>query len=176
MTLVKLILPWEFCLKKITKKLIRMDKKIFDMYSLRRISLTDLQNMYVHSFGERVRTLITENNIQFEAEELVDIQVNRELVELIGNCSEKHLYIWSSNTRPIISEILTKLKLIHKFEKIVTREDVSLLKPNPEGFTIINKDIYTSLNHFLLIGNSSNDSQAAKAAKIDFLLIDHFKS
>lgn len=68
---------------------------------------------------------------------------------------------------------LFKYNLNDKFTKIITRDDVKYLKPNPEGFGKIHDPIMP-LEKYLLIGDSYSDEKAAEAAKIDFYKINFF--
>lgn len=59
------------------------------------------------------------------------------------------------------------------FKKVISREDVYLLKPDNEGF----KYIYeggTALDKYLFIGDSDADRIAAEKSGIKFLHIDNF--
>lgn len=56
---------------------------------------------------------------------------------------------------------------------IVARDDVRLLKPNPEGWQHIYGN--ESLGEYLLVGDSANDRGAAGAVGIDYFEIKHFK-
>ena len=71
--------------------------------------------------------------------------------------------------------MLKKYNLLPQFKKIVTRNDVAMVKPHPEGFALI-KDNNIPLNKYLFIGDSKADKQAAQAVGIDFYKITYFNN
>ena len=49
----------------------------------------------------------------------------------------------------------------------MSRSDVDYLKPNPDGFKLID-DGKTNIDQYLFIGDSSNDEGATKALGMDY--------
>lgn len=66
------------------------------------------------------------------------------------------------------------MNIFDKFNKIITANDVFFVKPNPEGFSLIN-GFEENKSKFLMIGDSNADLNVAKAAGIDFLDCDRFE-
>ncbi|QQS20235.1 HAD family hydrolase [Candidatus Saccharibacteria bacterium] len=98
-----------------------------------------------------------------------------ELVRAVHELAEqgKVMYAWSANMRSTIERALLELGIRHHFNKLVTREDVRLAKPHPEGWMLL--DDSTPREQFLFVGDSSNDAGAAQSLGIDFFEITYFK-
>lgn len=63
---------------------------------------------------------------------------------------------------------MKELRIYDLFETIVANDDVMYIKPDPDGFSRINK-AHHSKAEFLMIGDSDNDEGAASSAGIDFM-------
>ncbi|MBI4009489.1 HAD-IA family hydrolase [Candidatus Roizmanbacteria bacterium] len=174
-TLFKLILPWDHCLDYIQEELKKLDKNILRDFEEKRLNLSETQNAYISKYGQRVKKLIYSNNTQFETKQLKGVLLNKELLEFILTNKEYKLFIWSSNTSVVINKILDQYKIFNKFQKIVTRLDVDLIKPEIEGFELINKPSI-STNNYLFIGDSDSDEKAAKRLDMDFFFVDYFRN
>lgn len=172
-TLVKLILPWEIWHSKINEKLNNLDKKILKDYLSGKIDLSTLQNLYIQKFGKDAKELIIKNAHDFESSTLKGNFPNPELIDFIKNNNLHKMFVWSSNTRITVHKILDQHQIKNRFKKIITRQDVDLLKPYIEGFNLIH-DQKIPLKNYLFIGNSEPDRIAAKAAGIDFYHISYF--
>lgn len=172
-TLFKLILDWDRYFNFIENELIRIDKSIFWKYRGDEISWSEMQNLYISQYGTEVQKLIYQNNIKAETKLLTGIKVNKELIDFIKEPSSYKMFIWSSNVKPVISKILRNYGLLGKFNKIVGRLDLVLLKPEPEGFEKICEP-NISRDKYLMIGNSLADKEAAKRIGIDLFLVDYF--
>lgn len=111
---------------------------------------------------------------EFEAQ-LVSQQPHDELVTAIAEFANagRRLCLWTSNTQRSARQVLDKLGIGQHFDVIVARDDVRLLKPNPEGWW----HIYGGepLSDYLLVGDSVNDYGAAVAVGIDYFETRHFK-
>jgi len=174
-TLAYLILPWNHYMDKIKDTLVKTDKKIYEKYINRNINLSELQNLYVENYGDQFKELFQENAVHFETHYLKKVVVNHKLINFILKDKNHKMFIWSSNTTPVIKKVLEENKIYHKFKKIVTRLDVRLVKPSDEGFKKI-YDPKISKNCYLFIGDSKVDLKAAQKAGIDFFPIDYFKT
>lgn len=167
-TLVHLILPWEILLDPISTELAKTDISLLRQYKKGQINLAQLENSYI-SKNPKLKQLIIQNRLNFEAKYLKDIVANPELINFIKNAKNYQIFLWSSNTRPVVEKVLKKFKIFGKFKKLVTRMDVDLLKPEPEGFFKI-YDSKIPKGDYLFIGNSSADRQAAQKVNVDFYL------
>jgi len=87
----------------------------------------------------------------------------------------RSLYLWTNNMRLTAERGLLELGIAQLFTKIVSREDVRLGKPDPEGWALIKQDT-EPLSSYLFIGDSDNDKQAAAHAGIDYFRIRYFKN
>ncbi len=171
-TIIKLVLPWDKSTDRIKDKLLKLDPKSLEQYQQNEISFSVLQNAYVLKFGEKALKLFLKNNLLFEKEDLKEYLRNEEMINLIKNLKDYEMLIWSSNMKSTIERILNELQILDKFSKIVSREDVKLLKPYVEGF----ERLYDGKPraNYLFIGDSKSDKEAASKAGIDFYLEDYF--
>lgn len=173
-TIFKLLIPWEECLIYVRKQLVSLDKSIYERYISEKIDLNHLQNEYISKFGKKAWDLIYQNNLKFETEYYAGVEINQDIVDFISSSNKYEMFIWSANTEKIIEKVLRKYKLFNKFKKIIGRDSVNLLKPNPEGFNKI-YDSSIAKEKYVFIGDSSNDKLAAENVGIDLYLVDHFK-
>lgn len=171
-TIVRLILPWEKSTDRIKDDLINLDSKPLKEYKKSKISFSVLQNTYVRGFGEKALKLFLRNNLLFESEDLIDYLENPNIIDFIKNEKDYNFLIWSSNTKPVINKVLGELEISNKFSKIVSREDVKLLKPYSEGFDRLYSG--DSKSNYLFIGDSWSDREAAEKVGIDFYLEEYF--
>jgi HAD superfamily hydrolase (TIGR01549 family) len=172
-TLFKIIIDWDKYFDNIENELIHYDKKLFNNYQNGLVSWCDMQNLYIDRYGPEMRKMICINNIQSENSLITDAIPNISLLNLIKSNDKLFLSIWSSNTKISIQNILRKYHILDKFDKIICRDDLKYLKPNPEGFSKIYQP-KTTLDKYLFIGDSINDSNAALNCKIDFYKISYF--
>lgn len=172
-TLFKLIIDWDKYFEKIDSKLISVDISIYSDYKNELINWCEMQNLYVERYGVSMEELICSNNINSELKLYKKSIPNKNLINLINNLDKYFLYIWSSNTRELITKILDQNNILANFKKIVCRNDVQFLKPKPEGFLKL-KNPNVPLKSYLMIGDSINDENAAKNIGIDFYKINFF--
>jgi len=91
------------------------------------------------------------------------------LVDFIKENRDNYVFhIWTSNNRKTLEPVMKDLPVADVFSKIVTKEEVNLLKPSPDGFKVIFDPKKDQLDDFLMIGDSDQDEGAAKNAGIDF--------
>lgn len=167
-TIVRLILPWEKSTDRIKEELIKLDPKPLEDYKKQKIGFSELQNTYVLKFGDEALKLFIKDDLDFEREDLIKYLLNDNLIDLIKKLENYKMAIWSSNTRPTIAKILDELGILNKFTKIVSREDVRLLKPYTEGFEKI-YDGDPKIN-YLIIGDGRSEQEPAREIGIDFFL------
>ena len=68
--------------------------------------------------------------------------------------------------------LLKKIKIYNFFDYVAGGNTFDYNKPDPKHLTSTIEIIGGSLNKSLLVGDSETDSNAAKAAKIPFILIE----
>ncbi|MFA6047609.1 MAG: HAD-IA family hydrolase [Parcubacteria group bacterium] len=135
----------------------------------------ELQNMCVEKYGDEARDKILEINYRNEKDCSLGYKLLPATISILSLAKNlARLYIWSSNDRLTIKPILDEVGVEKLFSKIITRNDVTYVKPNPEGFYLIyNKN--NPKSEYLMIGDSQADEKAAKEAGIDFLKIADLK-
>lgn len=83
--------------------------------------------------------------------------------------------IVSSNFHKNILEVLKPYGLQERFKIIIGRDDVSEMKPNPEGLNQVLVSYNLEPSQVLFIGDLSSDEEAAQRANIHFLNVDKFQ-
>jgi len=174
-TLFRMVIPWEKWERKIEKDLRLLDQNIINDYKAGKINLSELQNLYVTRFGDSINKKIIAHNSWFETRHAQKFIPNKELLRLIPSLSKYNNFIWSSNTKYNLHKVLKKYGIYNIFKKIVTRNDVNLVKPYDDGFRLIH-DEKTPIYKYLFVGDSGSDKQAAKNLKMDFHLINYFRT
>jgi len=171
-TILKLRLPWSEYLEPIKEKLASIDADILDRRYKKEISLSELQNEYAKKDNEMVSFLKSYNQ-SFESQ-LPGYDANPAIIDFIKNDTSHTLFIWSSNCAPTVKKVLTEESILGKFITLVTRTDVDLIKPNPEGFSHIYKE-GTDLKDYLFIGDNIADKKASESVGIDFFEVNYFR-
>ncbi len=171
-TLLLLKLPWEQWGDTMRAEMRSLDPELWQLWERDR-DLPGVQNRYVAAFGDKAEQRIIEHNEAFE-NRLSGVDLHDELNDIVRRLARQcRLFIWSSNVRSVIDKVLNEQELHTLFEKVITRNDVRMIKPDPEGFSLI-RDPAVPNSKYLLVGDSSNDSGAAKSIGIDFYHIDFF--
>ncbi len=125
-------------------------------------------NALVSRFGQPLADQAKAFNQAYEAEYLTGFTPNVELVEFVKNLTDHTLFVYSSNSRPTVLRGLETLGIVELFTQIISKDDVTYVKPHPEGFYLI-ENFRRDKDQFLMIGDSSSDRGAARAAEIDFV-------
>lgn len=167
-TIAQLVLAWNAWYTDVARAIAKADP------SLRGKSYVDAHNLYVENHGEKALKHIRQLNEKFEEDRLIDLKINSELVDFILDNPQYIYYIWSSNSRKTLEKALSKLGILDRFSKIISRSETKFIKPNPDGFTLI-KDQNIANEQYLFIGDSASDKGAAKAIGIDFYKIHYFE-
>lgn len=171
-TIVDLRLSWNLLDHYIKDYLVKLDPKIYQQYQNSRITVSQMENAYITKYPQSRATII-KNRAKFETENISDVTVNQSLVDFIKSAKGYQFFLWSSNMRHTVKLVLAKIGILKKFTRLITRNDVNFLKPDPEGFAKI-KDPRISKENYLMIGDNDLDRQAARAAGIDFYLETYF--
>lgn len=109
--------------------------------------------------------------MEVETDKSREVVVNKPAIDFIASSQNDYkFYIWSNNQRQTVTEILEENNLRKFFTTIVTGSDVSLFKPDIEGFYRIYKN-GQNREEYLMIGDSENDKKAAENCKIDYFLL-----
>ncbi len=170
-TIARLLLPWDRYHDDIEGILRSYDPTIIEAYIRADIHLNDMQNAYVKAHGVKLVDLFRRHNREFETKKLRGIHPNKNLINFIKTVPEVFLYIWTSNMPDAVISFLKKEKIFHLFKKIVTRNDVSYLKPDSESFDML-YDPKIKKEKYALVGDSDNDELAAKKVSIHFFRVN----
>lgn len=124
-------------------------------------------------FGKKAREEALAIIEKYELAGMENSKFIPEVVRFIENLKSKEikLAIFSSNTRKVVETILKKANVLDWFESIVTIEDVSRNKPDPEGLSKILRACKVSRNRALFIGDRQRDLEAGKRAGIRAICI-----
>lgn len=127
----------------------------------------DFQNIFIKQFGEALRKKIADFNAEYEDKRITDYHPHPDVIDMIKNMPDTKKYLWTANSKRTIQKYLPILELEDAFSKLVTRDDVTYIKPDPQGFDLIYPENPPETS-YLFIGDSPHDEQAAKSAKIEF--------
>ncbi len=98
------------------------------------------------------------------------IKLNKDILSFLKYIRDKRIKtaIFTVSSREEVFLMLKNLKILHFFDKIVTKDDVTKLKPDPEGLFIILESLKVDRNDTIYIGDKEIDRETAKNAKISF--------
>lgn len=174
-TLTLLDLPWDKWVELVAKYLPAAQAESFREINTRPgLSWSTFTNQYVETYDGFLDALIAGSE-EFESTYFAHTPYD-ELTQSIHGLAgrDKILSVWSANTRPTVERALLELGIQHYFDRVVTRNDVRLAKPDPEGWRLL--DDGTPKPEYLFVGDSSNDENAAKAIGLDYYEVSFFHS
>jgi pyrophosphatase PpaX len=147
------------------------------------IELTD-QQIVEQLFG-RYRVGITELNIPSKDFKQLDEELTvrgtqgmpnmplfpqaREVLETLV-AKGKKLALITASYRQVIDITITEHKLLETFDVVVTGDEVTMQKPDPEGLTVALKALGVMPRQAVMIGDSKKDILAGRNAGTDTLL------
>jgi len=79
------------------------------------------------------------------------------------------LSIFTNNSSLVAKTVLERFYLASYIDKIVTRDEIKFLKPNPEGLLLLKKTFAKQVQKIFYIGDSWIDGLAANRAEIPFI-------
>jgi len=132
-----------------------------------------LTNEAIRRHGAKARDIINTFIQGYELSHLSGYTINPELTQFIKTEKQYNYFLWSNQMPKTIEELLEKEGLKDRFQKIMTRDSVDFVKPDPQGFDLI-YDPKENKKDYLMIGDLFADEQAAAGAGIDFFLVDYF--
>ncbi|MCA9381051.1 HAD family hydrolase [Candidatus Dojkabacteria bacterium] len=176
-TLVWMNLPWGLFSEMRHKALSGIGLDHFDSHTKRYLDV-DAINELVIEHGKKVWDIERQMSEDFELNHLDGYEANNNLFDFIKQNKEKYtFYIWSSNTDKGIKKILKEESMLEYFEDIISKDDVELMKPYPDGFYKLIENLkekgkqIPDRDEFLFVGNNPrSDRLAAEQAGIDFFL------
>jgi len=86
---------------------------------------------------------------------------------------KKRLGLVSSASSWMVDQVLTQLKLVDIFEVIITKEDVTDHKPNPEAYLLALEKLGLSGSDVLVFEDSEAGLMAANKANCDIVAFQH---
>jgi putative hydrolase of the HAD superfamily len=101
-------------------------------------------------------------NIKINSKEIVRDGV-LEIITFLSSTNKK-IGLVSSSSRDLIEDSLEQLNLVHKFDTLVTSEDVSRGKPDPEPYLLASKQLQIPPSNCLVFEDTSSGVQSAMSA------------
>lgn len=123
-----------------------------------------LQKKDLEEFNKK---LIKTNNLALEK-----ITLNPNAITILEELKrhKKKITVMSTSARKNVDTGLRNTKLSGFFDAVVTSNDVSRQKPDPESAFLTIKLLQANLNEAVIIGDSHKDIEMAEFAKIDSVL------
>lgn len=134
----------------------------------------EYHNRLVKNHGIKLKQKLKKFNQVYEQQYLTGFTPNSELIDFVRNNTTHTLFVYSSNSRSTVLKGLEVLGIAEKFQQIISQDDVTYVKPDPEGFYLI-PNFADHKAEFLMIGDSNADRGAAAAAGVDFLECNVFE-
>ena len=76
--------------------------------------------------------------------------------------------IWTNNDRVVADFVLSRFDLLRHLDLVVTRDDVTALKPDPDGLRVV-RERWPAAQHIVMVGDAWVDGVAAQAGGIPFI-------
>jgi phosphoglycolate phosphatase len=76
--------------------------------------------------------------------------------------------IWTNNDRVVADFVLQRFGLLPHLDLVVTRDDVTALKPDPDGLRVV-RERWPEAPHIVMVGDAWVDGLAAQAGGIPFI-------
>jgi len=99
--------------------------------------------------------------------------VNEGVVEFLDWCKDKkiHLAVCTNKMEHLAIKLLKEIKLYDYFDFIAGADTFNYRKPDPQHLTSILEILNIPIKNSNMVGDSETDADAAKAAKIKFILV-----
>lgn len=171
-TIARLKVDWEALKRELGAHFKRVYSFESDFASLYQ-EIDRINELFGGKAKEEALTIIE----KYELARVENLHSIPETVNLIENLKGKgiKLAIFSSNTRKAVEMTLMKINKLDFFDSIVTIEDVSKNKPDPEGLNKILRVCKVSRSKALFIGDRQRDLEAGRRAGIKSMLIRELK-
>ena len=138
-----------------------------------------IEHCFYRSWGDVTKEYKIDSVEQFERyieTGLQDAFVHAHLfdgvVEVLQHCREQgiRLGIVTSAGRNIVIGVLERTDILKYFSTVVTADDITNFKPHPEPLLLALKQLGSTVEESLMVGDSSADMLAAKACGMDMAL------
>ena len=163
-------MDWSYYFKEMSKVYEKLDPS----HQHSAFSKFEGQNSFIRDYGLEVVPLVRAATQEYEQMMGSGFTPYPELIEFIKNAQGYEMFVYSSNSRATVTKGLEELEIANYFKKIVSRDEATYIKPDPDGFKLIYSPA-VSKNEYLMIGNSYADKKMAAAVGIDFYLVDFFR-
>jgi phosphoglycolate phosphatase len=99
--------------------------------------------------------------------------INEGVVEFLDWCKNKkiHLAVCTNKMEHLAIKLLKEIKLYDYFDFIAGADTFNYRKPDPQHLTSILEILNIPIESSIMVGDSETDADAAKAAKIKFILV-----
>ena len=117
---------------------------------------------------------MTKEFIDFYAANISKTSANNEgVVEFLDWCKDKkiHLAVCTNKMEHLAIKLLKEIKLYDYFDFIAGADTFNYRKPDPQHLTSILEILNIPIESSIMVGDSETDADAAKAAKIKFILV-----
>lgn len=168
LTIAKVEIDWSDWHKGIEKIIQKFDPEFRTDTKLHQIL-----NDFIHKYGKPIRDEFFEFHKKYEIEKCKGATPNNDLINFIKTHPNISHNIFTSQSRELLNKLLVEIGLEGYFDKIVARDDLYFIKPDPEGLNLIISP-NSNKSDYIMVGDSSVDEGAARNAGIDFELIDVF--
>jgi len=165
-TIARILFDWDLWRKVMFELIIKYEPT----YTLDQ-SISKNTNRLIKKYGKLFLEEIISINEQFEMEYYESIDPNILLIKYIkNNFQQKNMYLYTSNSKKLITKLLSQLGLTNCFNKIVTRNDVKYIKPDPYGmWLLLDKNI--DITKCIMVGDSVSDRGVARKVEMEFLQV-----
>ena len=123
---------------------------------------------------ENKHKAMTKDFIDFYAANISNTsKINNGVIKFLDWCKSKkiHLAVCTNKMEHLTIKLLKEIKLYDYFDFIAGADTFDYRKPNPQHLTSILEILGVPIEQSIMVGDSETDAEAARAAKIKFILI-----
>ena len=123
---------------------------------------------------ENKHKAMTKDFIDFYAANISNTsKINNGVIKFLDWCKSKkiHLAVCTNKMESLTIKLLKEIKLYDYFDFIAGADTFDYRKPNPQHLTSILEILGVPIEQSIMVGDSETDAEAARAAKIKFILI-----
>lgn len=127
-----------------------------------------------NKIDEQTHKAMTNDFINYYADNIANTSIiNRGVIEFLDWCKSKKilLAVCTNKMEHLTVKLLKELKLYDYFDFIAGANTFSYRKPDPQHLTSILEILNVEIKNSIMVGDSETDADAAKAAKIKFILV-----
>ena len=123
---------------------------------------------------ENKHKAMTKDFIDFYAANISNTsKINNGVIKFLDWCKSKkiHLAVCTNKMESLTIKLLKEIKLYDYFDFIAGADTFDYRKPNPQHLTSILEILGVPIEQSIMVGDSETDAEAARAAKIKFILV-----